>query len=228
MSTLLSSYYTKSIRLAPNGFSLFNQNEKGEIVREDYLTAENVLLTNEAPKFFNIESNENMSIDIIVATRVPMLIPDIIFKDEQARDYLQMQHDVSQFGKHYTDALGNYRSLYFLTQNEFDTISKLGCVPHFKSEATLLYEFLMRQDNEEAVMLSVNDTFVDIIALHGKQPALVNRLTRIEPVDILYYTLNCTQQFGLSAPTLFVHYFTKTNKKLNDLLKQYHNDVIFL
>lgn len=228
MSKLLSNYYTKSIRLTPNGFSFFSENEKGEIIRKDYLNAENVLISNEAPKFFGMTSDNRNPLDIIVATHIPMLIPDIIYREEQAREYLQMQHDISQYGKHFTDEIGRYRSLYFLTKNNYDIIESLDCIPQFKSEGTLLYSYLREQGKDDCILLSINDKFVDIIALHGKEPALVNRLTRIENTDILYYTLNCMQQFGLNAPTLFVHYFTQTNKKLNNLLQQYHNEVIFL
>lgn len=228
MSTLISNYYTKSIRLTPDGFSLFNQNEKGEVIRQDYQSAENVLLTNVAPQFFNFEVQPAQSIDIIVATHVPMLIPDIIYKEEQAQDYLRMQHNITHIGQHYCDQLGLYRSLYFLTQNECDTIRALNCQPQYKSEASLSYAFLKEQGKKDAVLLSMNEKFADIIVMHDNAPALVNRLTRIENVDVLYYTLNCVQQFGLSSPTLFVHYFGQKNKKLNDLLSNYHSEVIFL
>jgi len=66
------------------------------------------------------------------------------------------------------------------------------------------------------------------MAMHGGEPSFVNRLTRTENVDILYYTLNCMQQFGLASPTLFVQYFSDNNRKLNDLLKKYHQHVVIL
>lgn len=228
MNTLISNYYTKSIRLTPDGFSLYTQSENEEIVQQHFATDSGSLITNEAPKFFDFEHNEAQVVEIVVATAVPMLIPDIIYKDEQACEYLQMQNDISQFGRHYTDRLSNYRSLYFLTQNECSTIDGLACTPRFKSEATILYNFLVEQDKPSSIILSVNDHFVDIISLHGKEPSLVNRITRTDPVDILYYSLNCMQQFGMTAPTLFIQYFTKPNKKLNELLCSYYKDVIFL
>lgn len=228
MNTLLSNYYTKSIRLTPDGFSLFKLTENGMALRQDHQTAENVLLTNVAPQFFDFDSQPAQEIDVVVATHVPMLIPDIIYKEEQARDYLRMQHNITHIGQHYCDSLGLYRSLYFLTQNECDTIRVLNCQPKYKSEASLLFAFLQEQGKKDAVLLSMDDKFADIIVMHDNAPALVNRITRMDNVDILYYTLNCVQQFGLSSPTLYVHYFNKTNKKLNDLLSNYHSEVIFL
>lgn len=228
MDTILSDYYKKSIRLTPNGFSLFKLSDSGEMVRQDFPAGENVLLTTKAPEFFGMSSDNIQPVDIIVGTHVPMLVPDVIYEESKAKDYLAMQFDTTHYGQHFSDRLGMYRSLYFLTQNEYDTVNQLPCVPHFTSEATLLYRFLCEKGEPEAMLLSINEHYVDILATHGGAPSFVNRLTRTENVDILYYTLNCVQQFGFGAPTLFVHYFNKPNKKLNDLLEKYHQKVVIL
>ena len=47
-------------------------------------------------------------------------------------------------------------------------------------------------------------------------------------MDLLYHTLNSVQQLGMAAPTLFVHYFTKPNRKLNDLLARYIDHITLL
>jgi hypothetical protein len=228
MDTLISTYYKKSIRLTPDGFSLFKQCENGKMVRNDYPAGENVLLTTKAPEFFGMDSANMEPIDIIVGTHVPMLVPDVIYDDNKAKEYLGMQFDLTHYGQHFSDQLGHYRSLYFLTQNEYTTVNQLPCIPHFTSEGTLLYRFLSEKGEKEAVLLSINEHYVDVMAMHGGEPSFVNRLTRTENVDILYYTLNCMQQFGLASPTLFVQYFSDNNKKLNDLLKKYHQNVVIL
>ncbi|MCR4681446.1 MAG: DUF3822 family protein [Bacteroidales bacterium] len=228
MDTLLSNYYKKSIRLTPDGFSLFKQQDNGKMVREDYPAGENALLSTKAPEFFKLDNGEMQTIDIIVGTHVPMLVPDVIFDEAKAKDYLNMQFDLTHYGQHFSDQLGQYRSLYFLTQNEYSTISSLNCIPQYVSEGTILYRYLMDLGKPESLLISVNDSFVDFIALHGGAPSLVNRTTRTENVDILYYSLNCMQQFALMESTLFVHYFSKNNKKLNDLLGQYHKNVVIL
>ena len=228
MDTTLSNYYKKSIRLTPNGFSLFKVNDNGKVERHDVPAGENVLLTTKAPEFFDMETATPQPIDIIVGTHVPMLVPDVIYDEAKAKDYLNMQFDITHYGQHFSDQLGHYRSLYFLTQNEYDTINHLPCIPHFISEGTLLYRFLCEKGESEAMLLSVNDHYVDVIATHGGEPSFVNRLTRTENVDVLYYTLNCMQQFVMNTPTLFVHYFNKPYKKLNDLLMKYHEKVVLL
>ncbi|MBO4488530.1 MAG: DUF3822 family protein [Bacteroidales bacterium] len=224
MNPVFNDYFTKSIRLTPNGFSLFSL-EDGRLKREDYGNEDNVLLTQKAPAFFQLPDVTDTPVDVVVATHVPMLVPEVIFDESKTKEYLAMQFDVSQLGRAYSDQLGLYRSLYFLTQNECDTLDALPFKPVLKAEATILYDFLLHQSNGDAVLLSVNDGFVDYFAMHANAPALVNRSTRTDNVDVLYYSLNCMQQFGLSEPTFFVHYFNAPNRKLNDLLRQYHNKV---
>ncbi|MCR4965604.1 MAG: DUF3822 family protein [Bacteroidales bacterium] len=227
MSPIIKDYYTKSIRLTPNGFSLFSL-EDGRLRREDYNNEENVLLTQKAPVFFNLSEGDETPIDVVVGTHVPMLIPDIIYDEAKMKDYLAMQFDISQLGEAFADQLGLYRSLYFLTQNECDTLKSIPFKPVFKSEATILYDFLLHKSNNDAVLLSVNDGYVDYFVMHANAPAMVNRFTKTENVDILYYSLNCVQQFGLTEPTMYVHYFNAPNRKLNDLLRRYHTNVVVL
>lgn len=228
MNDFIKQYYQKSIRLTPNGFSFYKRDEKGTTSVEHYQNAENVLLGKKASDFFSLDTTPYQPIDIVTATHAPMLVPDEIYDDDKASQYLQLQFDISQFGHHFSDQLGHYRALYFLTQNDYSTINEIPCLPRFVSEATLLYRFLTDQGNDEAVLLSISDTFADVIAMHKGEPTLVNRITRMENVDILYYTLNCVQQFMLSTPTIFVHYFYLPNRKLNELLSNYHQKVIVL
>ncbi len=228
MDAILSNYYKKSIRLTPDGFSLFKLSDSGKMDRKDVPAGENTLLSTLAPEFFGMQAENPQPVDIIVGTHVPMLVPDVIYDEAKAKDFLNMQFDLTHYGQHFSDQLGLYRSLYFLTQNEYTTVCQLPCIPNFISEGTLLYRFLSEKGESEAMLLSVNDHYVDVMAIHGGAPSFVNRLTRMENVDILYYTLNCVQQFGMGAPTLFVHYFNKSNKKLNDLLAKYHTKVVLL
>lgn len=224
----LNKYYQKSIRLTPDGFSLYDLQEDGSLKQAFYPSAENALVTNLAPDFFKFGADKASPLDIIVATRMPMLIPDVIYEESKDTDYLRMQFDISQLGKTFNEPLGRYRSLFFLTQNEYSSLNELNCKPVFKNEVSLFYDFLIHQEPEESVLLSVNETFADFLVFQKGEPLMVNRTTHVENVDILYYTINCVQQMGLSSPTLYVKQFCKQNKKLNDLLSQYLDNIIIL
>jgi hypothetical protein len=227
MNALLSKYYTKSIRLSSDGFSLFDTDENGTLHRQDFQNGENVLLSAEAQKFFRLE-NSNDPLDIIVATHVPMLIPEIIYDDGKAKDYLSIQHDITHYGQHYSDRIGLYRALYFLTQNEHTTISSLPCQLRTVSEMTLFCQFLQEHNHPESMLVSVNDRFVDFLAMHDNQPSFVNRTFHTEAVDVLYYSMNSIQQFGFREPEIIVNYFCAPDKKLNELLQKYHQQVTIL
>lgn len=228
MNSFLSNYYRKTIRLTPNGFSLFSINDADGLRCDEYPNSENALITNKAPLFFNFDQEGSTSVDIVVATHTPILIPDVLFDDAKAKEYLQLQYDITHIGQHFSDRLGRYRALYFLTQNEFTTINDLACVPHFKSETSLFLQFLLEQQEPQAVMVSINDNFVDLMVVRNSEPLLVNRTTRMDTVDILYYIVNSLQQLGMESPTLYLHNFGKANKKLNDLLSKYINNIILL
>ncbi len=225
MSHIINQYYTKSIRLTPNGFSLFKLDSAGRFHREDHANEENVLLSQRATSFFDFQPEEESAVEVVVATHVPMLVPDIIFEESKIKDYLAIQFDIAQLVQAFADSMGLYRSICFLTRNECDILSTLPFKIVFKSEAAILYDFLLHQEAAEAVLLSVNSHFVDFFVMHANAPALVNRSFRTENVDVLYYSLNCVQQFGMAEPTFYVHYFSQPNKKLNTLLRQYHNKV---
>lgn len=228
MSIYLSNYYRKTIRLTPDGFSLYSISSDNEMRMEAYPNTENALITNKAPEFFRFEPDSPRPLDIVVATHPPMLIPDVLYDDRKAKDYLNLQFDITHLGQHFNDSMDRYRVLYFLTQNEYTTFEALNCLPRYRNEASLFYEFLMEQQVSEALFLSVNETFADLMVVGHGTPLLVNRTTHVEPVDILYYTLNSVQQLGLNAPTLYVHYFGKANKKLNELLSKYIKNIILL
>ncbi len=227
MNALLSKYYKESIRLSPDGFSLSDTDENGLMLRQDFRNGTNVLLSAEALKFFRVE-NRNEPLDIIVATHVPMLIPEIIYDDGKAKEYLNIQHDITHYGQHYSDHVGLYRALYFLTQNEYTTVSSLPCPTHTVSEMTLFCQFLHEHNHPESLLISVNDRFVDFLAMHDNQPSFVNRTFHTEAVDVLYYSMNSIQQFGFREPEIIVNYFCAPDKRLNELLRKYHQKVTIL
>ena len=228
MNSLLTQCYTRSIRLTPDGFSLYCLRDDGKYQDAFYPAAENALISDKAPRFFNMEQDSGQAIDIVIATRMPLLVPDVIYDESTSRAYLETQFDLSQYGQHFCDTLGHYKSLYFLTQNEYSTLAGLPCTPRFLSEATLLYRFLQDQQHISSVLLSINKSFADILAVQKGEILLINRTHHIENVDLLYYTLNSVQQLGLSDPMLYVQNFDKANKKLTDLLANYIDNITIL
>lgn len=228
MNPLLDTCYSRAIRLTPGGFSFYRQDSTGEMCIRHCKYTENELITTCAPDFFEFENSDIRPLNVVMATRIPILIPDTLYDDSKSQDYLRLQYDLTHFAQHYSDQLAQYRALYFLEQQEHATLNNMACLPHFVCDATLLYRFLESRNLSDALLLSMNDTFADLIVLHKQEPVLINRLQHIDNMDILYHIINNIRQFGLTAPTIFVQYFYDKNPKLNKLLMQYLPDIIIL
>lgn len=179
--------------------------------------ADNTLITNEAPRFFN-HSDE---INVIVAKHTPMLIPDEIYDPARNMEYLTLQFDTSHLGESFSDKNGIYQSVFFITKNEKDTLGRLTFHFNMVAETTMFYRFLCQQETNESLFISRNRDFTDILAVHKSEIILANRFNLVEPADTLYHIYNVITQFHLQNPALFLHYFAEEDKKLTSLLKTY-------
>ena len=216
MKPFIEQYYGKSIRIAPDGFSFYKiTGQKVETLGFSY--SDNTLITNEAPRFFN-PSDE---ITVIAAQHIPILIPEEIYDSTHDMDYLTLQYDTSHLGESFSDKNGLYRSVYFLTKNEKDTLGRLPFRFTMVAESTLIYRFLRQLEANESLFIARNRDFTDIVAVHKGEILLANRFHLVEPADTLYYIYNIVTQFHLQSPTLYLHFFAVEDKKLTALLKSH-------
>ncbi len=216
MNTLFREYYGKSIRIAPDGFSLFKR-EGDRLTAKEYPHSSDALLSVEAPQFF--AGNEQVT--VISAHHIPMLVPDELYQPEKEKEYLNLQFDTSRLGQTFSDKMGHYQAVYFMTQNDKDTLSRLPFSRTTVAEPTLFYRFLCEQDSETSLFVALNDKFTDILAVNKKEPLFLNRFNLVEPADTLYFICDVIKQFNLHQPDVYLHFFTDENKKLLQLLKAY-------
>ena len=220
MNMSFQAYYGKSIRIAPDGFSFYKQEGKRLTVKSFPRTSD-ALLSTEAPLF-------DEEVTVIAAQHIPMLVPAELYLPEKNREYLDLQYDTSRLGATCTDDAGAYKAVYFLTQNEKDTLGRLPFPRQTVSETTLLYRMLCEQDVDSAVFVAQNAAFTDIVAVQKKELLFANRFHVVEPVDTLYYICNVSQQFNLRQPQVFLHFFADEDKKLSQLLKTYKMNPVIL
>ena len=223
MKSLFQEYYGKSIRIAPDGFSFFKPSLRGLTIKSFPRTSD-ALLSTEAPQFFGTEEK----VTVIAAQHIPMLVPAELYRPEKEREYLDLQYDTSRLGATCTDDAGAYKAVYFLTQNEKDTLGRLPFPHETVSETTLLYRMLCECNAESSMFVAQNAAFTDIVAVQKGELLFANRFRLVEPVDTLYYICNVIQQFNLRQPQLFLHFFTEENKKLPQLLKTYKLNPVIL
>lgn len=223
MKSSFQAYYGKSIRIAPDGFSFFKTSPRGLAVKSFPRTSD-ALLSTEAPLFFG--TGEKVA--VIAAQHIPMLVPTELYLPGKGREYLDLQYDTSRLGATRTDDLGAYQAVYFLTQNEKDTLDRLPFPHETVSETTLLYRLLCECNAESAMFVAQNAAFTDIVAVQKGVLLFANRFQLAEPADTLYYICNVIQQFNLHRPQLCLHLFTEENHKLPQLLKTYKLNPVIL
>lgn len=223
MNTSFQTYYGKSIRIAPDGFSFYKQDGKRLDVRS-FPRSSDALLSTEAPLFFG--TGETVS--VIAAQHIPMLVPAELYLPQKDREYLDLQYDTSRLGTTCTDDAGVYKAVYFLTQNEKDTLSRLPFPHETVSETTLLYRMLCECNADSALFVAQNTAFTDIVAVQKGELLFANRFQLVEPADTLYFLCNVIQQFNLRQPQVFLHFFAEENKKLPQLLKTYKLNPVIL
>ena len=223
MKSSFQEYYGKSIRIAPDGFSFFKPSLRGLTVKSFPRTSD-ALLSTEAPQFFGTEEK----VTVIAAQHIPMLVPAELYLPEKDREYLDLQYDTSRLGATCADDAGAYKAVYFLTQNEKDTLGRLPFPHQTVSETTLLYRMLCEQEAESALFVAQNAAFTDIVAVQKGELLFANRFQLVEPVDTLYYICNVIQQFNLRQPQVYLHFFAEENKKLPQLLKTYKLNPVIL
>ena len=223
MNMSFQAYYGKSIRIAPDGFSFYKTEGKRLTVKSFPRTSD-ALLSTEAPQFFGIDE----PVTVIAAQHIPMLVPAELYLPEKDREYLDLQYDTSRLGATCTDDAGAYKAVYFLTQNEKDTLGRLPFPHQTVSETTLLYRMLCEQEADSALFVAQNAAFTDLVAVQKGELLFANRFQLVEPVDTLYYICNVIQQFNLRQPQVYLHFFAEENKKLPQLLKTYKLNPVIL
>ena len=182
------------------------------------------LLTTQAPLFFPLGETVN----VVAARHIPMLVPEEIYDPAKERDYLALQFDTAQLGATFSDTVGAYRAVYFLTQNEADTVGRLPYPTQTVAEATLLYRFLCAQGPQPALIAALNDGFTDIVAVQKEEVLLMNRFRPAEPEDTLYHILNVIRQHNMRQPAVYLQFLSEENRKLPQLLKSCNLNPVIL
>ena len=200
--------------MSPDGFSFYKP-DGGKLICRTFPNNSSDLLTIQAPLFFPLGE----TVTVVAAQHIPMLVPEELYDPAKDREYLALQYDSSQLGATYSDQVGAYRAVYFLTRNEADTLGQFSYPKQTVSEATLLYRFLCSQGPQPALIAALNDGFTDIVAVQKEEVLLMNRFRPAEPEDTLYHILNVIRQQNMRQPAIYLQFLAEENRKLPQLLK---------
>lgn len=213
MTSFFTQYFEKSIRISPDGFS-FCKMENGKYHSIIFHNDSNALLTVEAANFF---SSDDL-IDVVLAENVPVLVPEEIFNSQMTIEYLKFQTDTSKIDKTIIDNFDNYIAISFISQDKANSLKKLPNKINIHIESSIFLKFLNDTNIANALFISQNQSYFDLLILQKKQLQLLNRFELDDTNDTIYYILNVIKQYGLKNPDVFIFDIDERGKPISDFL----------
>lgn len=161
------------------------------------------------------------TLTVIAANQIPILIPREIYDDDKKLEYFRVQNGKTPNETVHIDCIDDYVALYHLPYNIQDSIDRLPYRKTYLHETTLLAGFLKEHGDNNAVLISNNETFFDTIVVGNRKLQLVNRFPFNKPEDIIYYILYMTRLYKLTEPTAYILVHTKSGCNVADFLRKH-------
>lgn len=216
------NFNTKSIRLHPNGFSLFKR--ENERIENQELPFDSSLIFSDAIRtFFDDENKETVS--VIVNMSPPILIPRELYDATAQADYLKLHFDINDPIDIYEDEIENYYSIYFISKKINEILKRSGIDFQMTNLFTVMYQDLHQKQilktKPNILGLFVDDQFVEFILEKEGQLQILNRFEYVSEYDILYFVLNLLKQQQISAKNMQMILYHRHHEKIEKLLNNY-------
>lgn len=191
----------ESICLTANGFHCFKDKELQPIVEKEMI-----------PKM------------VVVASSVPVLVPDVQEFAQPAEKFLFLQNPDAEVGDVVEEKFQNYRVIYSVATSAAEKLSLLNIQPHYKHLLTASYNLLNSRfrdafEQNALVVFPTQNHFLLILFSKGEL-LVVNQFEHHSDADMLYYLLNVIAQFELKIEES-VLYFLYSDSKRDNFLKSY-------
>lgn len=211
----------KSIRITPNGFSLFKKEGEKKIAKKEYPGAIFGSIPQYATEFLNLAPEENF--DLIANLTPPVLVPKHLFEENSLKRYLQMQFPIANQDHLFYEEISNYYAAYYLTDEVVNNLNRLNTPYKVIHQATLLFYHLPAIQNNinNSIILTVDDADFDIILLKKNKIHLINKYHFTENTDLLYYLLNIAKQFDIVLADVNILLISHQAKELAGMVKKY-------
>ena len=187
----------KSLRLDATGFSILNHS------------------TLPLPTFDKWEN-----VDIVVALRIPTLVPCEIYCVENQVQYIQLQSEIDKYDKIIVEEFQNYYSLFHLTSDENQKAISLDINPQYTHLLTYTFNHFDFKTAENYIVTDIVNDQLALYLFKSSQIQAINYFNVNSLEDILYYILYLADQNGLKQHE-FSLLLTKASKEETDFLKKY-------
>jgi hypothetical protein len=210
-----------SIRLLPDGFLLIKR-ENQQQVSKRYDMSHFSVLPDIVDSFFSGILPDIYSVEINLLP--PVLIPAAWYTETLAQESLNLQYGNYEIDVLFSDLLADYQSLYFLSSLQANVLENLSRPCRIQQMMTGVYGDCVEERHDFAQMIAlVPDAsgFADFFLQKNHKIHLINRFTFTSDYDILYYLLNITKQYGLSAKETGLCLYAHGNDWGQDLFVEY-------
>ena len=178
-----------------------------EKILDHSTTPEELLMDIESTMFKNDILNTNFSeVSVVYATPVYSLVPETVFDETKASEYLKFNSKILANDYMAHDILENRDIVVvyvpFMNINNF-FFEKYGSFTYYHSTTVLLKTILESEKYSLPKMyLHFQKNSFDCIVLKNGELQLCNSYTYKTPEDFIYYTLFCMEQLGLNPENL--------------------------
>jgi hypothetical protein len=218
--------YDKSIRLKPNGFSLFKKDNEG---KWQYKDVNSPLLTDMLQDFSFFNHNHQKNVTVISNIHVPVLIPKPLFDETAKEDYINLNYEIKEPVYIFDEELEEYHLLHFISEKQKMELEQTGYSLQWLHLSGLLYKELQQSefyDNRKSCLsLYAEEHFIDVIFEKEGKLQLMNRFEYTSSYDILYYILNIIKQFQVTPTDISLFLYNLQDEETVLLLKQYIGQV---
>lgn len=215
--------HTKSIRLYPDGFSLFKKIGGKEAVSQDYPGTMISSLPGYISSFFPV--TDTGPVGVIVDVAPPVLIPEPLFDMESAPSYLKLQFETSGIGKILTDQLDPYISLYFIDKETDHILDKTEVDLEFVHQSTLFCRYIDSPNfsfsENSSFLLYIDKQYAGYCMFKEGKIQLINRFGYTTGYDILYHYLNILKQYRMETRQTRLFLYNTISKEYTELFKTY-------
>ncbi len=223
-NNLLTSIQKMSIRLRSDGFSLYIRDKNDDLIEfKDYVFSETDSL-NVLKQIKNTYINLQ-SVEILIETDFYTLVPRHLFKIEESKQYMQLQHpNLRENAMIYYMQIGVEDALLLFDVDNSILAAFQQVFPHAAIQHHL-FPLLNSTKNiaNDVVSVLIRDKSLDIIVFQQNKLKLVNSFHHQTEEDVIYHIMNTFHLLKLNYDQshLEIIHATQTGYHPEDFLNKY-------
>lgn len=223
-NNLLASIQKMSIRLRSDGFSLYIKDKNDDLIEfRDFLFVETDSL--EVLKYIRNNYLNLQFVEILIETDFYTLVPCHLFKVEESKQYMQLQHpNLPENAMIYYMQIGVEDAMLLF---DVDT-SKLAIFQQFFPDAAIQHHLFPLLNStksiaNDVVSVLIRDKSLDIIVFQHNKLKLMNSFPHQTEEDVIYHIMNVFHLLKLNYDqcNLEIIHAKQIEYHLEDFLKKY-------